>query len=89
MTSLLESGGMFQRNGSGGSMLAQVAAGRLIGYYEPHMNARDCLAGLLLVEEAGGRVRDYSVTEMLEAGGEVLCGAPDAFDEMRRLIPSN
>ena len=53
------------------------------------MNAWDCLAGLLLVEEAGGRVRDYSVTEMLAAGGEVLCGAPGAFEKMRRLIPSS
>ena len=89
VAALLQAGGMFYRNGSGASMLAQVAAGRLIGYYEPHMNAWDCLAGLLLVEEAGGRVRDYSVTEMLEAGGEVLCGAPGVFEEMHRMIPSS
>ena len=35
---LLQAGGMFVRSGSGALMTA-VAAGRLLGYYEPHMNA--------------------------------------------------
>jgi hypothetical protein len=35
-------------------MLAYVAAGRLVGYYEPHMRAWDCMAGYCLVKEAGG-----------------------------------
>ena len=50
---LLEAGGMYQRNGSGALMLAYVGAGRLLGYLEAHINAWDCLAGILLVEEAG------------------------------------
>ena len=32
---------------------------RLDGYVEHHMNAWDCLAGILLVSEAGGYVNDY------------------------------
>ena len=36
---LLEAGGTFIRNGSGALMLAYVAAGRLVGYYEPYMHA--------------------------------------------------
>ncbi|MDK1481656.1 inositol monophosphatase family protein, partial [Sinorhizobium sp. 6-117] len=51
---LLEAGGNFVRNGSGALMLAYVAAGRLVGYYEPYMHAWDCLAGYCLVKEAGG-----------------------------------
>src|SRR3546814_14570847 len=51
---LLRDGGMFMRNGSGALMLAYVAVGRLVGYFEPHINSWDCLAGLLLVREAGG-----------------------------------
>ena len=47
---------MFFRNASGALMLAYVASGRLLGYAEEHMNAWDCLAGMLLVEEAGGRI---------------------------------
>ena len=50
---------MYQRNGSGALMLAYVGAGRLLGYLEAHINAWDCLAGILLVEEAGGWTNDF------------------------------
>ncbi|MEZ5906358.1 MAG: inositol monophosphatase [Geminicoccaceae bacterium] len=56
---LLNARGMYQRHGSGALGLAWTAAGRLIGYLEPHMNSWDCLAGLLLVEEAGGFTNDF------------------------------
>lgn len=38
--------------------LAYVAAGRLDGYWEMHLNPWDWAAGALLVEEAGGTVTD-------------------------------
>ncbi|PVW88209.1 inositol monophosphatase, partial [Klebsiella pneumoniae] len=41
LQALLSDGGMFIRNGSGALMSAWAAAGRLIGYYEPHMNPWD------------------------------------------------
>jgi len=75
-------GGIFFRNASGGLMLAYVAAGRLIGYTEPHMNAWDCLAGQLLIKEAGGRIEDQSAMQMLETGGRVIAGSPQIFDEL-------
>ena len=53
---ILDEGGVFYRNASGALMLAYVASGRLLAYAEEHMNAWDCLAGMLLVEEAGGRI---------------------------------
>ncbi len=52
-------GGVFFRNGSGALMLAYVAAGRLAGYVEPHMHAWDCLGGLLMIREAGGRTAPF------------------------------
>lgn len=55
LDALLSDGGMFVRNGSGALMSAWAAAGRLIGYYEPHMNPWDALPGLVLMREAGGR----------------------------------
>lgn len=79
---LSERGGLFFRNASGGLMLSYVAAGRLIGYTEPHMNAWDCLAGQLLIAEAGGKIEVQSVAEMLETGGRVIAGSPDIFDEL-------
>jgi myo-inositol-1(or 4)-monophosphatase len=48
------------RLGSAALDLAWVAAGRLDGFWEPRLNPWDILAGLLLVEEAGGRVSDYT-----------------------------
>lgn len=79
---LIEQGGLFFRNASGGLMLSYVAAGRLIGYVEPHMNAWDCLAGQLLVAEAGGRVEHQSADAMLVKGGRVIASGPTIFDEL-------
>lgn len=76
---LFAAGGMFYRNGSGAVMLASVAAGRLGGYYEPHMNPWDCLAGLLMVREAGGQTRPFPAGP---GGGIVLAGAPNVYDAL-------
>ena len=70
---LLEAGGIYVRNGSGALSLAYVAAGRLIGYYEPHINSWDCLAGILLITEAGGRVNDFLADDGLAQGNLILC----------------
>lgn len=75
-------GGIFFRNASGGLMLCYVAAGRLIGYAETHMNAWDCLAGQLIIAEAGGRIEEQSAQQMLETGGRVIASAPSIFDEL-------
>lgn len=48
-----------RRFGSAALELCFVASGRLDGYWEQRLHAWDCLAGLLCVEEAGGRVSDY------------------------------
>ncbi len=82
---LMSAGGVFYRNGSGALMLAEVAMGRLAGYYEPHMNAWDCLGGLLMVTEAGGRAAPVHMARMLTAGGPVLAAAPSAFDPLARI----
>ena len=67
-------GGVFFRNASGALMLAYVAAGRLLGYVEEHMNAWDCLAGMLLVEEAGGTVLKPDPKTVLQDGTLVITG---------------
>lgn len=79
---LASRGGIFFRNASGGLMLSYVAAGRLIGYAEPHMNAWDCLAAQLLIAEAGGKIEKQSANEMLVGGGRVVASTPVIFDEL-------
>jgi myo-inositol-1(or 4)-monophosphatase len=48
-----------RRLGSGALDLCYVAAGRLDGCYERGFSAWDVAAGVLIVEEAGGRVTDH------------------------------
>ncbi len=82
---IVKSGGIFFRNASGGLMLSYVAAGRLIGYSEEHMNAWDCLAGMLIIEEAGGRVEPFNLGDVIANGTVALVGAPGVFDEIRAI----
>ena len=82
LTELVEQGGVFYRNASGGLMLSYVASGRLLGYTEPHMNPWDCLAGQLLIKEAGGALNKLSADEMLAHGGRVVAACPGVFDTL-------
>jgi myo-inositol-1(or 4)-monophosphatase len=49
-----------RRAGSAALDLCCVAAGRFDGFWEFNLNPWDTAAGVLLVEEAGGRVTDFS-----------------------------
>nr|WP_289852012.1 inositol monophosphatase [Rhizobium sp. SSA_523] len=72
---LLDMGTNVRRSGSGALALAYVADGRSDGYIELHMNSWDCLAGLLLVSEAGGDVCPFFEIGSLRDGGAVLAAA--------------
>lgn len=80
---LLDREGIFVRNGSGALSLAYAAVGRLIGYYEPHINPWDCLAGIILMREAGGWAIDYLADpQALEKGGPILTAGAHVADEL-------
>ncbi|MGB5873919.1 MAG: inositol monophosphatase family protein [Bacteroidota bacterium] len=55
---LLAAGGM-RRLGSAALDLSYIAAGRFDGFWEVSLNPWDMAAGVLLVQEAGGRVTDF------------------------------
>ena len=57
-TFLLQSRGV-RRDGSAAIDMAYVACGRFDGFWEEGLNPWDVAAGLLLIEEAGGRVSYY------------------------------
>lgn len=83
ISSLMNKGGNFIRNGSGALMLAYVAAGRLVGYYEPYMRAWDCMAGFCLVREAGGKFMPFPTEgEEFLKGHPVLAGNVSVYDEL-------
>ncbi len=48
-----------RRDGSAAIDMAYVACGRFDGFWEEGLHAWDVAAGLLLIEEAGGRVSYY------------------------------
>ena len=82
---ILDEGGVFFRNASGALMLAYVASGRLLAYAEEHMNSWDCVAGLLLVEEAGGRIVAPDARTVVANGTLVIAGGPGVFDHVYEL----
>jgi len=82
---IMVSGGVLHRNASGALSLAYVACGKLLGYIEEHMNAWDCLAGQLIVAEAGGVVEDRGASAMVANGGRVIAGAPGVWDDILRI----
>lgn len=82
---ILKNGGMLIRNASGAISLAYVAAGRYIGFVEEHMNAWDCLAGQLLIEEAGGCIEEQNADEIIHDGGRIIAGTPEVFDDLKRI----
>jgi myo-inositol-1(or 4)-monophosphatase len=84
---LMHAEGMYHRNGSGALSLAYVAAGRLIGYFEPHMNSWDFSAGALMVREAGGRTNNCIPDEdtILE-GGMMIAACAGVYGALEAVI---
>ena len=57
-----------RRMGSAAADMAYVACGRYGGFFEYNLNSYDIAAGIILVQEAGGTVTDFS------GGGNFLFG---------------
>jgi myo-inositol-1(or 4)-monophosphatase len=81
----LERGANVRRGGSGCLGIAYVADGRIDAYAELHTFGWDCLAGLLMVEEAGGRVSRFVEGGFLLTGGPVLAAAPGVAAPMSEI----
>jgi myo-inositol-1(or 4)-monophosphatase len=70
------------RTGSGALGITYVAAGRRDGFVEHHINAWDCLAAILLVQEAGGYVSHFLAGEGLAKGNPIIASAPGMKDAL-------
>jgi len=68
--------------------LAYVASGRLDGFYEQDLWPWDIAAGLLIVQEAGGRVSDFHGRPPVLRDGELLATNGRIHQEMLRLLRS-
>lgn len=72
-----------RRDGSAALDLACVAAGRFDGFWEFGLKKWDTAAGVLLVEEAGGRISDFHGQPYALGGPVVLATNALIHEEMR------
>jgi myo-inositol-1(or 4)-monophosphatase len=75
-----------RRFGSAALELSYVAWGRLDGYWELRLNAWDCMAGILLVREAGGQVTDFSGGEAGLDGAQIVASNGLLHEAMLKVI---
>ena len=75
-----------RRLGSAAADLAYTACGRLDGFFEYGLNPWDVAGGALLVEEAGGRVADFSGGSNFLFGEEIVACNSGTFEEFMEVI---
>jgi len=72
-----------RRDGSAALDLASVAAGRFEGFWEFGLKPWDTAAGVLLIEEAGGKVTDFAGAPYWLGGPMILATNGLIHEEMR------
>ncbi|MFC4596697.1 inositol monophosphatase family protein [Cohnella hongkongensis] len=79
-----------KRKGPASLDLAYVAAGRIDGYFELDLNVWDVAAGLILLEEAGGRATDWEGKPIQSAMARIDLIATNGLvhEELRALVRS-
>ncbi len=83
---LIRNGVAVRRLGSAALDLCWVAAGRFDGFYEHALNAWDSAAGFLMVEEAGGKVTNFSGNHYSVYHPQLLATNGKIHDEMLAII---
>ena len=75
-----------RRDGSAAIDLAYVACGRFDGFWEDGLKPWDVAAGVLLIEEAGGRVTDFTDGVLDIYSPKVLASNGLVHDAMMRVL---
>jgi len=75
-----------RRPGAAALDLANVAAGRMDGFWEIGLSPWDMAAGALLVQEAGGLVGDLQGNEGWLESGRIVAANPRIFPQMLQVI---
>jgi myo-inositol-1(or 4)-monophosphatase len=71
-----------RRPGAAALDLANVAAGRLDGFWEIGLSPWDMAAGALLIKEAGGLVGDLDGDSKYMDSGKIVAGNPKIFAQL-------
>lgn len=83
---LMEVNASFRNFGCAALQIAHVAEGRYDAYVELDLASWDAMAGLLLVEEAGGHVGPFPGPHGLTVRAPVIASAPGIADALRMLV---
>jgi myo-inositol-1(or 4)-monophosphatase len=75
-----------RRDGSAALNLCYVAAGRFDGFWELKLHPWDVAAGLLIVEEAGGRTSDFSGHQSCASGRETVASNTHLHEAMLEFL---
>ena len=78
-----------RRLGSAAADLAYVACGRFDGFYEYGLNPWDVAAGIVIVEEAGGKVTDFKDGRDYLFGEEIIASNGSIHNELSSSINEN
>ena len=76
----------FRIAGSAALDLAFVASGSLDGYWESGLQIWDFAAGVLLVEEAGGFVTDFSGERNYNLNGDIIAGNKKVHQDLSKIL---
>jgi myo-inositol-1(or 4)-monophosphatase len=83
---LVAAGASYRNFGAAALQLAHVADGRLDAFVERELSAWDAMAGLLLVEEAGGYAAPFPGPNGLTTKAPVVATAPGIAAEVNAII---
>jgi len=75
-----------RRLGSAATDLVYVACGRFDAFYEYDLKAWDVAAGAFIVQQAGGRIADFSGGDDYVFGGEIIAANPLIYEEFLRKV---
>jgi myo-inositol-1(or 4)-monophosphatase len=75
-----------RRPGSAAADLAYVACGRYEAFYEYGLNAWDVAAGAFLVQQAGGKVADFTGKSNFVFGKEIVAANADVFEAFLEVV---
>lgn len=89
MKSLMQKTHGLRRLGSAAVDLCYVAAGRSEGYFEYNLNSYDVAAGIILVQEAGGKVTDFKGGRDYIFGRHVIATNHSIHEELMGVIAAH
>ncbi len=89
MKSLMQKTHGLRRLGSAAVDLCYVAAGRSEGYFEYNLNSYDVAAGVILVQEAGGKVTDFEGGKDYIFGRHVVATNHSIHEELMGVIAAH